>query len=248
MNDFMTGSGTRFLKCSKHKKITYLVFSWCGTADHAHLPPLIFATLEICGSWFSGNLCKARWLCTCEALLLGWHSRRIVYARCTCSFQFLALYWKFVHTSLFVCFGLLHLDFFALPQKCVVPPHTSAFSVDLTSAVRDPMGVHWSCVACVGLLHGWCFLRQATGASVSDLCSYAHFFGFGLFWLCVCVYVHEEAAFSGSCVLLLGSIYAPSTNINKFTDFSNEQIDLKPSLVWSSCALPAEKRGGWVVS
>lgn len=106
-----------------------------------------------------------------------------------------------MHTSLFVCFGLLHLDFFALPQKCVVPPHTSAFSVDLTSAVRDPMGVHWSCVACVGLPHGWGFLRQATGASVSDLCSYAQFFGFGLV-LCMCVCTRRGGIFRKLCFTL----------------------------------------------
>lgn len=59
--------------------------------------------------------------------------------------QFLALYWKFVPMS--VWFSLLHLDFFfffALQQKCMVPPRAFAVSVDPTSAVCSPMGVCWS--------------------------------------------------------------------------------------------------------
>lgn len=69
------------------------------------------------------------------------------------------------------------------------------------------------------------------------------------FFLCVyaCVYVHKEAAFSGIHILLLGSICTPFPNTNKFTDFSDEHIDLRSSPVWQYCALLAEKRT-WVIS
>lgn len=68
-------------------------------------------------------------------------------------------------------------------------------------------------------------------------------FGGGGSVFCVCAYVHEEAAFSGGHVLPLGSIYTPFSNTYKFTNFSNEQVDSKPSPVWQYCVLPAEKRG-----
>lgn len=78
----------------------------------------------------------------------------------------------------------------------MVPPHAFAFSVDLTSSVRGPMGVHWSCAASVGLLCSWGFLRRE--GRVWDLCSYAHFlfvcFGFGFFF-CVCVCTQRSSIF-----------------------------------------------------
>jgi len=67
------------------------------------------------------------------------------------------------------------------------------------------------------------------------------------FWLCFefgfVLCVRDEAAFSGSHVLFLGAVRTLSPNVNKFTNFSDEQIDLKPSPVWQDCALPVEKRG-----
>lgn len=68
------------------------------------------------------------------------------------------------------------------------------------------------------------------------------FFG-GVYILCVCAYVHEEAAFSGGRVLPLGSIYTLFSNTYKFTNFSNEEVDSEPSPVWQYCVLPAKKRG-----
>lgn len=72
----------------------------------------------------------------------------------------------------------------------MVPPHAFAFSVDLTSAVRGPMGVHWSCAASVRLLCSWGFLRRETRASGIGPVQLCTLF-FCLFWvclfLCVCV-------------------------------------------------------------